>query len=286
MPELPEVETIRRDLARVLKGRRIVGFKIVKLRLLRNSPPLFRRGLTGATILSVGRRAKLLLLELSSGYVLAIHLKMTGQLVWRSPSGQARSGGHPIMGVAAVPNKFTYITINLSDGAKLYFNDVRQFGYWQLIPKQEMFQHTHHYGPEPLSADFSSKELAARLAKHRRTSIKAALLNQTVVAGLGNIYADESLFMAKLRPQRRVATLKPQELSRLRRAIQSVLKKAVGSRGTSFNTYVDALGRSGTYWQSRLVYGRAGEPCLICRTTIKRVVAVGRGTHYCAHCQH
>jgi len=268
MPELPEVETIRRDLARVLKGRRIVGFKIVKLRLLRNSPPLFRRGLTGATILSVGRRAKLLLLELSS------------------PSGQARSGGHPIMGVAAVPNKFTYITINLSDGAKLYFNDVRQFGYWQLIPKQEMFQHTHHYGPEPLSAGFSLKELTARLAKHRRTSVKAALLNQTVVAGLGNIYVDESLFVAKLRPSRRVATLKPQELSRLRRAIQSVLKKAVGARGTSFNTYVDALGRSGTYWQSRLVYGRAGESCLICRTAIKRTVTAGRGTYYCAHCQH
>jgi len=285
MPELPEVETIRRDLARVLIGQKVVDFKADKPRLLRSPLKLYKIKLVGATILSVKRRAKLLLFELSSDYVLIIHLKMTGQLVWRSQVGKVRSGGHPIQGVDQVPNKFTYITLKLSSGGKLFFNDVRQFGYWQLIPKRDLLRQLQHYGPEPLARNFSLNEFSRRLGRHANTTIKSALLNQTVVAGLGNIYVDETLFAARVRPIRKVSSLKNKETMAIHQAIIKILKKAVAARGTSFNTYVDAKGRSGSYWRVRYVYGRPGQKCLKCGQVIKRTIIAGRGTHYCASCQ-
>lgn len=284
MPELPEVETIRRDLASVLKGQRISDLIVKQSTLLHNPLALFRRYLVGAKILSVKRRAKLLLFELSSGYWLVVHLKMTGQLVWRPKRGRWRVGGHPIGGVSEVPNKYTYITLKTPHGS-LYFNDVRKFGYWQLIPKSNLSHYLQAYGPEPLSVKFKWRNLAERLLSHKRLTIKAALLNQTVVAGLGNIYTDESLFVARLNPKRLVASLKPVELKRLCRAIVMVLKKALSARGTSFNTYVDSLGQRGHYWQQRFVYGRRGELCRRCQRPIKKMILAGRGTHYCAFCQ-
>ena len=285
MPELPEVETIRRDLSRVLVGRRVKGLLVRKVNLLKNPRALFAKQLVGATVTQVGRRAKVLCLTLSSGYVLLMHLKMTGQLVWQSPHGALKVGGHPIGGVNGVPNKFTYITLELSDRAKLYFNDVRQFGYWRLVPLVDLPQVLGHLGPEPLSPAFTIAALRGSLARRKRTSIKAALLDQTVVAGIGNIYADESLYTAKLKPSRRVGTLTKAELAKLYQAIRHVLTAAVRARGTSFNSYVDGLGRSGTYWEKRLVYGRTGQPCPRCQRPIKKTVVAGRGTHYCSFCQ-
>lgn len=286
MPELPEVETICRDLSRVLISRLVVNIEVKKLGLLRNPLATFKRYLVGATILSINRRAKLILIKLSSQYVLAIHLKMTGQLVWKSPKGGLKVGGHPIINTYDVPNKFTYIIVCLSDGSKLYFNDIRQFGYWQLIKSDELNSHLRHYGPEPLGVAFTFEVFNSNLHKHNKAPIKTILLNQTVVAGLGNIYVDECLYVSKVRPTRRVGSLKENEIKNIYKAIKQVLSKAVKARGTSFNTYVDALGKSGSYWNKRLVYGRSGEKCRICAQIIKKITVSGRGTHYCANCQH
>lgn len=308
MPELPEVEIIVRDLRPVLLGQKIISWQVKKLRLLKTSLNQFKKFMVGATIRSVGRRAKLILLELSSGYTLLIHLKMTGQLIWSRKArfthhginskvkrrGLPRTefaapefygGGHPIVGVTSVPNKYTYITVGLSNGGRLYFNDVRTFGYWQLVKSELLAGHFRAIGPEPLDNNFTVAALSQRLQKHRRTTIKAALLNQEVLVGLGNIYVDESLFAAGIRPTRPVAKLTAVEIIKLYKAIRQILKQAIAARGTSFNSYRDGRGRMGSYWGRRLVYGRGGEACPRCRRPIKRIVVAGRGTHYCSKCQ-
>lgn len=285
MPELPEVETIRRDLSRVLIGRRVTQFSVTRPKLLKSPRREFRRFLVGATITKVARRAKQLVFRLSSGYSLLIHLKMTGQLVWCSRQGALRVGGHPIAGVTGVPNRYTYILLALSDGAHLYFNDVRQFGYWRLVATPELSYEFRTLGPEPFSKGFTAARFQVELARRARTSIKAALLDQSVVAGIGNIYADESLFVARLRPTRRVGSLRGTEVAALWRAVRAVLRRAVAARGTSFSSYRDGLGRQGTYWNMRQAYGRAGEPCLRCHRPLTRTVVAGRGTTYCAKCQ-
>lgn len=285
MPELPEVETIRGDLSRWLCSKRVIGLAVVKPRLLKNPLALFRHQLVGATIVKVTRRAKMLCMELSSGHTLVLHLKMTGQLVYKSRAGRLTVGGHPIAGVTGVPNRYTYVTLKFNDGSRLFFNDVRQFGYWKLIPSHSLEAVFKHLGPEPLSADFTPVVFQHALRRKQRTTIKAALLDQSVIAGIGNIYADESLFMARLRPSRRVRSLSRREVAKLYQAIRQVLQRAVRARGTSFNSYVDGLGRAGTYWDKRLVYGRKGEPCPRCKRPIVKTVVAGRGTHYCKHCQ-
>lgn len=274
-----------RDLNRVVSGRKIVAVEVIKPALLRNPRRFFYGKVKGSSIESVTRRAKLLLFGLTSGYTLLIHLKMTGQLVWRSKQGRLRAGGHPIAGVTEVPNKYTYITFKLHDGARLYYNDVRQFGYFKIIPTKQLKAEFSLLGPEPLAANFKDSDLRQRLSRRSRTTIKAALLNQQVVAGLGNIYVDESLYTARIKPTRRVSSLRPAEIHKLWQSIRQVLTRAVAARGTSFSDYRDAHGRPGGYWARRLVYGRAGEPCLNCGRAIKKIVTAGRGTHYCAHCQ-
>lgn len=293
MPELPEVETIRHDLNPLLKNKRVTGLRVKKTRLLKNARSLFSKHLVGATIIKVERRAKILLLQLSSGYTLVIHLKMTGQLVYVLPEkiraagkpGKIYAGGHPIGNVNGVPNKFTYIILKLSDGSNLYFNDVRMFGYWRLIKQSELEAALGHLGPEPLLKNFTLEVFEKNLKRRQKTIIKAALLDQTVVAGIGNIYADESLFAAGISPSRRVSTLTTAERKELHKSIKKVLVAAVAARGTSFNSYIDGLGRSGTYWDKRLVYGRKGEPCPRCRKILDKIIVAGRGTTYCRYCQ-
>lgn len=292
MPELPEVETIRRDLAKHLIGKKITNFLVKEKKLLRSPLTLFKMALIGAKVKSINRRAKLLYLELSSGYYLLIHLKMTGQLVY-CPSSKKRSlsgelcvvGGHPMNTIKDIPNRFTYITVIFKDGGSLYFNDVRKFGYWQLVNKDELLKILNKYGPEPLRASFTLDIFKQNLKRRFHTTIKATLLDQSVVAGLGNIYVDESLFKAGLRPHRRTSSLSEAEIIKLRQVIKFILKKAVAKRGTSFNSYLDGAGRKGTYWENRLMYQRGGELCPKCGTIIKRTVVAGRGTHYCEKCQ-
>ncbi len=285
MPELPEVETIRRDLARVLPGLRVRSVSVRKPKLIQGSRSVFNTALKSARVRRVERRAKQLVLVLSTGYAVLVHLKMTGQLVWRSRAGRLTVGGHPIAGVHGVPNRFTYVTVEFANGSALYFNDVRQFGYWKAVPLTELAKHHAHLGPEPLTEDFTLAVFRAALARRKRTSVKAALLDQTVVAGVGNIYADESLFAARIKPSRRVARLTQAQIATLYRSIRKVLAAAIRARGTSFNSYRDGLGRKGTYWEKRLAYGRAGEPCRRCGSTLKRTVVAQRGTTYCVRCQ-
>lgn len=285
MPELPEVETIRRDIAHAFTGKRIRRLVVRKPSLLKGSRADFRRALKSAQVVRVARRAKHLIVELSTGYAIIIHLKMTGQLVMRALSGKLTVGGHPITGVSSVPNRFTYVTLEFTNGWKLYFNDVRRFGYWRVIRQVELAQALSHLGPEPLSKSFTPLVFKQALARRKRTSIKAAILDQTIIAGIGNIYADEVLYAARIKPSRRTSQLKQVEVVSLYRAIRAVLRRAVAARGTSFNTYVDGLGREGTYWEKRLAYGRAGEGCKRCGSLFKKTVVAQRGTTYCPSCQ-
>ncbi len=285
MPELPEVETIRRDLARVLRGQRVVSFAVKRPKLLRNPRRAFSRYLVGSTITNVERRGKQLIFKLNSGYSLLIHLKMTGQLVWKSSRGKISAGGHPIAGVAQVPNRYTYIVISLGDKSNLYFNDVRQFGYFHLVPTNELAQVFRKLSPEPLSRSFTFSWLDMAFKRRGRTTVKAAILDQGIAAGIGNIYADESLFVARIKPSRRVSSLSEKERQALWRAIRGVLRRAVQARGTSFNSYRDGLGRQGTYWARRLAYGRAGQACVRCRHVLQRSRVAGRGTTHCDICQ-
>lgn len=285
MPELPEVETIKQDL-KPLVGLKISKFIVRRKSLLRGgSLSFFEKKLHGARVINLSRRAKVLVITLSTGYSLMIHLKMTGQLVMVEKSGGYKMGGHPIVGVKTVPNKFTHIELHLLGGVKLYFNDVRRFGYWQIVSKDKLAGILNKYGPEPLAKDFTFNSLVTNLDRRAKTTIKAALLDQKTVAGLGNIYVDESLFKADIRPMRRVGTLTQTEIKKLRHAIKQILALGVKARGTSFDSYVDGRGQVGNYWSKRLVYGRDGQLCKRCKNVIIKTKVAGRGTHYCPICQ-
>lgn len=285
MPELPEVETIKNDLNKLVRGSRIVSLSVRRAKLLRPSVTIVRQLIYGKIIKRVERRGKLLVLRLSGGKILLIHLKMTGQIVWWPVHGKFIMGGHPIVGVSDAPNRFTHITVYFKGGARLYFNDVRQFGYWQAISEKDLPKIYSKFGPEPLLKEFTKEYFWQSLKKRSHAVIKAVLLDQKVVAGIGNIYADESLFLAKIRPARRVGTLGKKKVGDLYKSIRVILARAIASRGTSFNSYVDGRGRQGTYWERRLVYGRKGEECGRCRNVILKIVVAGRGTHYCPKCQ-
>jgi formamidopyrimidine-DNA glycosylase len=285
MPELPEVETIKNDLNKLARGQLILRLEVRKPKLLKPSTKAVRWAIVGKVIKQIERRGKLLIFYLNGEHLLLMHLKMTGQIVWQPPRGRFLTGGHPIVGVSSVPNRFTHLTIYFKSGARLYFNDVRQFGYWQVIAKKELPKIYSKFGPEPFSLEFTRESFWQSLKKRGRTTIKAVLLDQKVVAGIGNIYADESLFLARVRPSKRVSTLSKNNAGDIYKAIKVILARAIKARGTSFNSYVDGQGRKGTYWEKRLVYGRRGEKCKRCRNIILKTLVAGRGTHYCARCQ-
>ncbi|MFQ5341329.1 MAG: bifunctional DNA-formamidopyrimidine glycosylase/DNA-(apurinic or apyrimidinic site) lyase, partial [Anaerolineae bacterium] len=270
MPELPEVENYRRDLQAMLAGRRITGVSVDWPNQV-GAPSVeeLARRLPGQTIESIGRRGKYLLFRLSGGDTLLIHLKMSGRL--------------HIEPASAPPDHHAHVVFRLDAGDELRFHDPRKFGRVYLVGGPD--EVVGSLGPEPLSEDFSAERFARMLAG-RRGRIKPLLLNQTFLAGLGNIYADEALHQAGLHPLRTADTLALDEVARLHTAIQSTLRSAIQQRGTSFDGfYLDARGEPGAY-QSRLrVYGRAGEPCRRCGTLIERIVVGQRGTHLCPVCQ-
>ncbi len=285
MPELPEVETIRHDLSRFLLQQKISQLKVSYRNLLKPNYQTVRHALLNRYFTKVSRRGKLLILSLSSGKFLLIHLKMTGQLVWQPVHGKLLAGGHPIKEATRVPNRFTHITLVFKNGARLYFNDVRRFGYWRVVDKLVLDDILAYFGPEPLSVNFNPVYFRTKLQRKKRSQIKNILLDQQVVAGIGNIYADESLWQAKIKPIRRGGGLSDLKIKQLYRAIRLIIKKAVEARGTSFSNYVDGGGREGTYWEKRKIYRREGLACYRCGTMIKKVKVNGRGTHYCPQCQ-
>lgn len=287
MPELPEVETVRRGLAGLIVGKRVASTQHDTDKSFPNADADVQSFLIGATITAIHRRAKVLLIELSTSYTLMVHLKMTGQLVYVDPD--IRFGaGHPNDSlVNALPDSSTRVTLVFEDGSILYFNDQRKFGWMKLLPTIEVpyIDFMKRVGPEPLEADFTAEQFRERFTRRKKTSIKAALLDQSVVAGIGNIYADESLWGARVHPKRLVGTVTEAEFKDLYKEVREVMNLAIEKGGSSNQNYVNAEGKKGSYMDFARVFRRDGEACPRCGATIEKLRVAGRGTHICPVCQ-
>lgn len=287
MPELPEVETVRAGLQRLLPGRKIASVDFDWPKSFPNTPNDVHEFVVGAEVTEVKRRAKVLLIELSTNYSLVVHLKMTGQLVFRS-SGEQFGAGHPNHSlVGDLPDRSTRVTLGLNDGSKLFFNDQRKFGWMRLIPTPEVMNidFFQKVGPEPLDKDFTWQVMRERLMKRPNTNVKAALLDQSVLAGVGNIYADESLWGAKVHPSTLVKQLSAAQFHKLYDELIFVLELAIKQGGSTDKNYVNAEGKSGSYLKFARVFRREGQACPRCGTIIEKTRVAGRGTHSCPKCQ-
>lgn len=287
MPELPEVETVRIGLQAFLPGREIAAVGHDWDKSFPNASADVERFLVGARVVKVARRAKVLLIELSSKYSLVIHLKMTGQLVFRS-EGEHFGAGHPNDSlIGELPDRSTRVTFTFTDGSRLFFNDQRKFGWIRLLPTAEVPQidFFQKVGPEPLAADFTWQQMRERLQRRPNSGIKAVLLDQTVIAGVGNIYADESLWGAKIHPSTLVKNLSDAQIRKLYKALTAVLKLSIEKGGSTDKNYVNAEGKRGSYLTFANVFRREGKPCPRCGHEIIKLKVAGRGTHICPYCQ-
>jgi len=287
MPELPEVETVRIGLSTLLPGGRIVGVTHDWPKSFPNAPADVEQFLIGARVRTVRRRAKVLIIDLDSDYSLVIHLKMTGQLVFRSAKASF-GAGHPSDSlVGELPDKSTRVIFIFEDGARLFFNDQRKFGWVRLLPTMEVenLDFFKKVGPEPLAADFTAAKLIERLMRRKNSGIKAVLLDQTVVAGIGNIYADESLWAAKIHPESKVADTPAHKLKTLHAELCRILQLSIAKGGSTDRNYVNHEGKRGSYLSFAQVFRRQGQPCTRCGTIIIKTRVAGRGTHLCPNCQ-
>jgi len=273
MPELPEVETVKRGLALRLEGRRVATLALNRADLRKALPLGLKGRIEGRRIERLGRRAKYILIHLEDGGVLIAHLGMSGRMVLSGP------------GPAPPPDRHDHVVFTLDDGTVLRFNDARRFGLLDYAVEAELAQHPllQGLGPEPLGNAFNGPTLAASLAG-RATPIKAALLDQRVIAGLGNIYVSESLYWARISPRRLAGSVQGERAERLARAIRDVLERAIAAGGSSLRDYVQSSGELGYFQHHWAVYGKEGEPCpdCDCRRGIRRLVQAGRSTFYCA----
>lgn len=286
MPELPEVETVRIGLAELLPGRQIKSIEFDWPKSFPNSKNDTEKFLIGSKIVQVRRRGKALIIDLSSGYSLAIHLKMTGQMVFRSESA-VFGAGHPSDSLAGkLPDRSTRVTFGFDD-ARLFFNDQRKFGWVRLVPTVEIdnIDFFKKLGPEPLASDFTAKDFSARIRKRPNSKIKPLLMDQTVIAGVGNIYADEALWGAKIHPEKRASDISEAKLNKLYEELIYVLRLAIEKGGSTDKNYVDANGKKGSYLEFARVFRRENLPCPRCGTTIIKTRVGGRGTHLCPKCQ-
>jgi formamidopyrimidine-DNA glycosylase len=270
MPELPEVEYVARQLRAALVGRAIVAVEVSWARAI-SAPEVeaFRAAVRGRRIVAVSRRAKHLLIALDSGETLVIHRRMSGNVTL------VAAGAEPL---------YTRVRFTLDDGRDLVFSDPRKFGRIALLAPSELEAMLDALGPEPLEEDFTPEVLAQRLAGRER-ALKALLLDQAVIAGLGNIYADEALFRARLHPLRAGASLAPAEVAALRWGIRDALRTGLEHGGTTIGRHRDAYDEAGTNLDHLDVYQRTGQPCRRCGTAIARIVVAQRGTHFCPRCQ-
>jgi formamidopyrimidine-DNA glycosylase len=273
MPELPEVETIRLGLEPHVVGRTFERVEINDPRLVRPFEPLaVAAELEGERVAALDRRGKYLIVRFESGRALLIHLRMTGSLR-HAPAGRLNDDPH------------RRAVVRLDDGSDVAYRDVRRFGTWHLLDPYEVDEYLgRRLGGEPLERTFTAKRLAERL-EGRRAPLKAALLDQRTVAGLGNIYVDEALWRAQVHPLREAGTLDTDELTRLTRAIREALRAGIRRQGASLRDYAQPDGRPGRAQDGFRVYGREGEPCLRCGTPIDKIRVAGRGTWYCPNCQ-
>jgi formamidopyrimidine-DNA glycosylase len=276
MPELPEVESLRRILAKSALGKTIVSALIRETRLRRPVDSRFAEVIAGRTIEALQRRAKYLIFVLSGAQSLVVHLGMSGSLTYRA---EAFDRGR-------FDSKHDHIFLRLDDGAALVYNDPRRFGLMKIVARDELIDLPEFkgIGPEPMGRGFTADYLAAK-ARGRTTAIKNLIMDQRIVAGIGNIYASEILFRAQVRPTRRARRTRRSEIERIVWATSAILKSAIGSRGTTFRSYFDSRGEPGEFSRQLRVYGREGEPCYTCSTPIKNVIVGQRASFYCARCQ-
>ncbi|MEI7620706.1 MAG: bifunctional DNA-formamidopyrimidine glycosylase/DNA-(apurinic or apyrimidinic site) lyase [Candidatus Falkowbacteria bacterium] len=291
MPELPEVETIKRDLVSRVLGKKINAVIVLAPKTVFPAPPKFKSLLTGQSFVGIDRIGKLLIFSLSDQkHFLLVHLKMTGQLIY-SFHKELIAGGHSLKAESLVgyvggelPNRSTRAYFTLSDQSQLFFNDQRRFGYLKIVESGDLDNIKLKYGIEPLTPGFTKLNFIKAIGK-REKNIKALLLDQSLISGLGNIYVDEALFAAGIRPSRRARSLSKAEIERLYSVIEVLIKKAIKYRGTTFNNYLDAQGKKGSFVSKLQVYGRNKQTCLKCGGIIEKVKIAGRGTHFCSHCQ-
>lgn len=265
MPELPEVETIKRELEKVVLGKKITDIIIHNPKVIAEPKPAdFVKGLKGVTIKNILRKGKLLILELSSGKTLAIHLKMTGQLIYPGSGLTSR------------------LSFKLSDGRWLDFNDQRLFAQMRLIDDWRNLKFVQTLGPEPF--DLSAEQFKAML-DNKKTKIKPLLMDQAFISGIGNLYAAEALFRSRIHPARPANSLSDKEKESLFKEIKDILSEAIKYQGSSVDQYVQLNGSAGGYVKYHQVYDREGKPCLACKRPVKRIALGGRGTYFCPRCQ-
>jgi formamidopyrimidine-DNA glycosylase len=307
MPELPEVQTIVSELNRKLKNKTIRTVEVRSPKMVHIGPDVvsnirvvksykvtkFIKLLERQKILSVRRRAKLLIFDLSGPLSILVHLKMTGQFIFEDEKLRQRTGSkYRIINqlsapLVRLPSKYTHVIFNFSDGSILYFNDVRQFGYLKIVHDDEIehVRELKEYGPEPLGREFTFSLFLAAARKHGKGKIKLVLMDPKVVAGIGNIYSDEILFHAKVRPARAVSSLSDTELKFIYKWIKPVLKKGIEAKGSSVGDFIRTDGSWGQMAKFHFVYGRKGKPCKRCGTIIESVKLGGRTGSFCPTCQ-
>ncbi len=286
MPELPEVETIRRGLAQRVLNQKIIQVKLRLPKMVKSPLNEFLNVLEENHFSDVDRQGKLLIFHLANNpdNVMLLHLKMTGQLIYRHGTEQV-AGGHPWPSYnEELPNKYSHLIFTFANGAHLYFNDQRQFGYVELTTQTQLTKRREKYGIEPLTSRFT-RQAFHRLFQNRRTQLKALLLNQALISGVGNIYADEICFFARLRPDRPVNTLTSADINQVYDACQTILATAVRHQGTTISDFVTTDGKQGNYADFLHVYGRTEENCHRCSGNIRKTKVAGRGTHFCEACQ-
>ncbi len=265
MPELPEVETIKRELEKAVLGKKITEVCVHNPKVIREpSVTKLKKEVAGATIKNILRKAKVLILELSNGKSLVIHLKMTGQLIYPGNGKASR------------------VSFRLSDGKMLDFNDQRLFAELRLLDDWQNLKFIRGLGPEPF--DLTEEQFKEMLSS-KKTKIKPLLMDQAFISGVGNLYVAEALFRARINPERPAASLSDKEKTMLFKEIKDTLQEAIAHKGSSVDQYVQLSGEAGDYVRYHKVYDREGKPCLVCKTPIKRTALGGRGTYFCPRCQ-
>ncbi len=265
MPELPEVETIKRELAKIILNKKIVEVIIHNPFVIKEpAKEKFKQGLTGVIIKNILRKGKAMIFELSNGKFLVVHLRMTGQLVYPGKGLQAR------------------VSFKFSDGKQMDYNDRRILGELRLVDNWQNLEFFKNLGPEPFVLD--AKKFKQMLSI-KKTKIKPLLMDQTFISGVGNLYAVEALFRAKINPERSASSLTEKENGALLKEIKDVLNEAIHYGGSSLDQYVQLSGKRGDYVKHHKVYDRENKPCLVCKTPIKRIALAGRGTYFCPRCQ-
>lgn len=281
MPELPEVETIKRGLMNYILNKKIVQVEVFEGKSVKNGE---LTSVTGAKITGLRRFGKALVIDLDNGISLMVHLRMTGQLIWRGKENFA--AGHPSENfVAELPNKQTRVVLKFEDGV-LYFNDQRKFGFFKILKTSEVEndEFIRKLAKEPWKME--AKELYDKCQRHAKAPIKAVLLDQTIICGLGNIYADEALFFAKVHPATKAGTLSEKQVALILEGAREVMQASIDSGGSTMATYVKADGTRGDYLEKfAKVFRRDGMPCPRCGTIIEKIRVAGRGTHICPECQ-